>query len=228
MQFVEPLSDLEYEQLDQFLQSDLLGPEAMDVSMLDGFITAMAVAPMPAPPMDQWLPLVWGCKNLSWESTDQAQWITNLIMRHYHAIAELLSATPEAIDPLLSYRRKGDQEIAVLDNWCQGFVCGIELSPETWRPLLEDDASEGLLLPIMLYGTEAGWRRLDSSDELASRHDEFVSSLASNIRGIHDFWKKYRRALEETLTLRYEQAPPGRNDPCPCGSGKKFKKCCGA
>jgi SEC-C motif domain protein len=22
--------------------------------------------------------------------------------------------------------------------------------------------------------------------------------------------------------------PPGRNDPCPCGSGKKFKKCCGA
>ena len=23
-------------------------------------------------------------------------------------------------------------------------------------------------------------------------------------------------------------APVGRNDPCPCGSGKKFKKCCGA
>ncbi|MGE9896430.1 SEC-C metal-binding domain-containing protein, partial [Anaerovoracaceae bacterium SGI.195] len=20
---------------------------------------------------------------------------------------------------------------------------------------------------------------------------------------------------------------PGRNDPCPCGSGKKYKKCCG-
>ncbi|MFM8914468.1 MAG: SEC-C metal-binding domain-containing protein [Flammeovirgaceae bacterium] len=20
----------------------------------------------------------------------------------------------------------------------------------------------------------------------------------------------------------------GRNDPCPCGSGKKFKKCCGS
>jgi len=23
-------------------------------------------------------------------------------------------------------------------------------------------------------------------------------------------------------------AMPGRNDPCPCGSGKKYKKCCGA
>jgi len=24
------------------------------------------------------------------------------------------------------------------------------------------------------------------------------------------------------------QAKAGRNDPCPCGSGKKYKKCCGA
>ena len=26
---------------------------------------------------------------------------------------------------------------------------------------------------------------------------------------------------------RVEQKKPGRNDPCPCGSGKKFKRCCG-
>lgn len=25
----------------------------------------------------------------------------------------------------------------------------------------------------------------------------------------------------------HPEAKPGRNDPCPCGSGKKFKKCCG-
>jgi SEC-C motif-containing protein len=29
-------------------------------------------------------------------------------------------------------------------------------------------------------------------------------------------------------TVRYETPKPGRNDPCPCGSGKKYKKCCGA
>ena len=28
-------------------------------------------------------------------------------------------------------------------------------------------------------------------------------------------------------TVRYETPPPGRNDPCPCGSGKKYKKCHG-
>jgi len=29
-------------------------------------------------------------------------------------------------------------------------------------------------------------------------------------------------------TVKYETPKPGRNDPCPCGSGKKYKKCCGA
>ena len=29
-------------------------------------------------------------------------------------------------------------------------------------------------------------------------------------------------------TVRYETPRTGRNEPCPCGSGKKFKKCCGA
>ena len=26
----------------------------------------------------------------------------------------------------------------------------------------------------------------------------------------------------------HKEKEPGRNDPCPCGSGKKYKKCCGA
>jgi preprotein translocase subunit SecA len=31
-----------------------------------------------------------------------------------------------------------------------------------------------------------------------------------------------------TTTIKREAAKVGRNDPCPCGSGKKYKKCCGA
>jgi len=33
---------------------------------------------------------------------------------------------------------------------------------------------------------------------------------------------------QETETVRNETPKVGRNDPCPCGSGKKFKKCCGS
>ena len=47
--------------------------------------------------------------------------------------------------------------------------------------------------------------------------------------------KEYRKQLpgsdDEPLPAPVEpihtDGKPGRNDPCPCGSGKKFKQCCG-
>lgn len=39
-------------------------------------------------------------------------------------------------------------------------------------------------------------------------------------------WGKYYRFLKDQKTIRRESAKVGRNDPCPCGSGKKNKKCC--
>jgi len=42
---------------------------------------------------------------------------------------------------------------------------------------------------------------------------------------------KWRFVTGEELknpTVRYETARTSRNEPCPCGSGKKYKKCCGA
>lgn len=34
--------------------------------------------------------------------------------------------------------------------------------------------------------------------------------------------------MDATSTIRYDAPHVGRNDPCPCGSGRKFKKCCGS
>lgn len=39
-------------------------------------------------------------------------------------------------------------------------------------------------------------------------------------KAIADEWRRSRTVVKEKT--------PGRNDPCPCGSGKKYKKCCGA
>jgi uncharacterized protein YecA (UPF0149 family) len=58
-------------------------------------------------------------------------------------------------------------------------------------------------------------------------------------RKLEELGKKARRKedvqAEEKLIKDTEKVKPvaaagqpGRNDPCPCGSGKKYKKCCGA
>ena len=41
-------------------------------------------------------------------------------------------------------------------------------------------------------------------------------------------WVYMGQVPEKGQPVRREQPKVGRNDPCPCGSGKKFKKCCGA
>jgi SEC-C motif-containing protein len=41
-------------------------------------------------------------------------------------------------------------------------------------------------------------------------------------------WYYVNGEMVKTGTVRREQPKVGRNDPCLCGSGKKYKKCCGA
>lgn len=55
-----------------------------------------------------------------------------------------------------------------------------------------------------LYGLEE-WENIYTLDER---------------QAIADTWRRSRTVVKEKT--------PGRNDPCPCGSGKKYKKCCGA
>jgi hypothetical protein len=61
------------------------------------------------------------------------------------------------------------------------------------------------------------------SEEHVSRIDEAFERSAPMWTAVDDDW------VEEHLPIRTPavRAPrPGRNDPCPCGSGKKHKRCC--
>jgi SEC-C motif-containing protein len=60
------------------------------------------------------------------------------------------------------------------------------------------------------------------------RHKGGTQSLTERSRFMRRDGRWYYLEGEyETETVRHESPKVGRNDPCPCGSGKKFKKCCG-
>jgi uncharacterized protein len=50
--------------------------------------------------------------------------------------------------------------------------------------------------------------------------------IEAAIPHLHRFWAPLRKSA--VSTVKHDVPQPGRNDPCPCGSGKKYKKCCGA
>ncbi len=227
MDLTQPLNDAELDELDNFLMSDAVGENAMDISMLDGFLTAIVIGPKTHLPSD-WLPQVWDKEEMTWESPAQAERMFGLVMRHMNGIAGLFMEEPESFQPL-TYMRDNEQgeEVEIIDEWCTGFVEGIALDAEAWQDLLEADEHKDLMFPIFLHGTDAGWEELQKSEELLSRETEFVDALPDCVIGIHEFWLPFRQAAAGKQTFRHEAPPAGRNDPCPCGSGKKFKKCCG-
>lgn len=66
------------------------------------------------------------------------------------------------------------------------------------------------------------WATSDLAD------DEEWDDLEHDLALTHDPDDEYLSGgAEEPMTIHRTQAKVGRNDPCPCGSGKKYKKCCG-
>ena len=80
--------------------------------------------------------------------------------------------------------------------------------------------------PLYLLGAdEIEEAELPLVEDPAKAH-QLALEIEANLPAIYRYWLPRRKAAVETV--RREEPKVGRNDDCPCGSGKKFKKCCGA
>ena len=117
--------------------------------------------------------------------------------------------------------------------WALGFMFAIENWPEEWTAPRDKDAAKWLdgALQAVLVMTEDDTGKPEISP-LSEEGTPSTSIARLNAFGeaiwavydLHELWKTLGPKVE---TLRKE-VTPGRNDPCSCGSGKKYKKCCGA
>ena len=226
----KPLSDTEIDQLAEFLTSGETPGECMDLSTLDGFLTGLVIGPDSIPP-SQWLPAVWGdttTDKMVWKSKKKMERIWDLIMRQYNSIVQAFQADPPDFSPVLPVHEAAGEEVIIIDEWCWGLMCSVELAPESWQPMLEDEEQGAALIPISLHGTEEGWKLLKEDPEFSAvTHEEWVAMLPAAVREIYEFWLPVRRAEAQVSRVALSQKV-GRNEPCPCGSGKKYKKCHGA
>jgi len=230
-----PLTDAEIEQLDDFLISDSAPEEAMDVSMMDGFMTALASSPNLVMPttMLRW---IWdaeqGVDQPAFANAEDAEHVVGLIIRHWNDVNATLRETPCAYEPLVLERDGDDgQMLSIIDEWCVGYYKGITLDQATWSPLMAQHPE--WFTAILLYGTEAGWDELKRRKDSLDQHQAFAASLAGSVLHIHHFWmQQVERGEARTVIKQHEplrRTPKiGRNNLCPCGSGKKYKRCHGA
>jgi uncharacterized protein len=223
------LSDEEYERLDEFLleriddDADTNDKDegVLDISELDGLFTAIVSGPVTIMP-SQWLPVVWGDFEPVWEDEKDFMEILSLMMRHMNAIANMLMETPEAFEPVYLERDVQGRTYTIVDEWCEGYWRGVKLTQEHWDQGGKEMAA--LLAPILAFTGMTNWRGHDVADDEV---ETIQQAIAPNVRAIHAYWLA-RRAEHEPVARPMRRSEPrvGRNDPCPCGSGKKYKKCC--
>lgn len=234
LRLATPLSDKEMDELDAFLASDATSDETMMLDHLDGYLTAILIGPTTLS-MNRWYRGIWGKRDEDaphFNSVEEAQSIMEMIMRHYNGIVGSLQHDVESHEPIFDVYtpEDGSMEYVDAEMWAVGFMDGVALCRADWQPLFDDPRGSEWIEPIRLLGADDVGEAEREQTATPKQREAIAERIQAAVAGIHRFWLPYRQAMHEVQLakpFRREHPKVGRNDPCPCGSGKKFKKCCG-
>ena len=126
----EPLSDVDYDELETFLGSNVVPQDCMDLEMLDGFLTAIVSGPELIQP-SEWLPVLWSDSQRSvtpvFQNNEQAERILSLVLRLQQSIRRTLAESPTRFKPLLYHAEaeKDERSPPEASAWCEGFMTGV-------------------------------------------------------------------------------------------------------
>jgi uncharacterized protein len=227
---MEPLTEEELDELEGLLlEAD--ADQGMTLDMLDGFLHAIAIGPETVMP-SRWLPEVWslddGAMMPPMGSLEQVNHLMRLIMRHYNSIVWGFEHSPPVFAPAWPTDGYGPDTAEDAQGWAYGFTEGVKLSQAAWQPLLSNPHGQQWYHPIALLGDEDAPPEWDERVRTPGQRAALTAQIENSVLQMHAFWLPLRQAMAERQAAQRMSAKVGRNEPCPCGSGKKFKKCCGS
>jgi uncharacterized protein len=223
----QPLTNAELDHLDTFLER-CKGGKAMTIEELDGFFAALIAGPELVMP-SEYFPQVFGGEMgevCGFDSLEAANEILGLLMRHWNTIAEKLNEGKTYV-PLLQEDENG---VAHGNDWAHGFMRGMYMRHSGWGELVNDEDHGGYLLPVMmLFHEHDDDPKMRPKLISPKRREEIIVHMAAAVTLSYEYFRS-RRDTHADLVAAPEpsrRTKIKRNDPCPCGSGKKYKKCCG-
>ena len=223
-----PISDEEEDELAAFVET--LSGGRFDFPKFHGLLTALAVGPVLFSPSEIVQVILQNSKAERPAINDfsQSEKILELIARLHNEIVFDLDA--EIFEPESFEREHSSGEIYPdTFSWCEGFLVGINHDVQVWKKWYNDSRRKKAI-----YAIEAAGNRNFRSEGIDFETPETMWALYGVIEHlvplIRCFWR-LESGLDEIIgagTPVTTQPKVGRNAPCPCGSGKKFKHCCGA
>jgi uncharacterized protein len=247
-QSARDLTDAEFAELDDLLAATPEPLEPVDVVMLDGYLCGLLVQPVLIDPA-QWLPTVFDFDGRPLPEGHDPAWharCVELVMRRHAALnlamvedgwfdPLVLEPDDEAGTPEASAAGPGDDPAAALGPisqalmpWVAGFQHATLCFPQL-MDLPDDDVALAIARLFRHLPAETDEERdvvatLDREFPLATL-DDAIEELVVTVADLSDLTRDARYRVE---TVQRAGAKLGRNDPCHCGSGRKFKHCHGA
>jgi uncharacterized protein len=203
------LTDAELDELDALLAETPQPYRPLDAVMLDGYLCGVLVQPRPIGP-EEWLAPVFDIDGAAFPASADPRWrarCETLIVRH-HAARRRALAEGADFEPLLA--ASGEASDA-LQPWIEGFEHALRCFPG-----LAQSADAAV---------QAALARVRAPAAAAAPFDEAIDET---LDALHELSERTHDERWRVPTVRRESPKPGRNDPCPCGSGRKFKQCHGA
>lgn len=234
----QDLTDGELDQLAELLEATPAPLAPLDVLMLDGYLAGVLVQPRVVGP-DEWLPPVFDFERRPLPDSTDVAWLarcTALIQRRRDALNASISedgffdpviVDVEQLPPASEYETVTSPVSRALLPWAAGFQWAQECFPD-----LEaggDDAVGAALARIYRHlppGDDADRELLATLDRELPLAD-LDAGLEDIVAATVELWDLTAKQRFAVATLRRDAPKVGRNDPCPCGSGKKFKACHG-
>lgn len=222
-------SDQDLDHLNAMLQALPMQTMPMTLSELDGYVTGILACPDMIPP-SEWLPHVWGETGEA-EFADQAtaEETIGAVMGHYNSVAEAMTQWL-CIAPIYEIDPNSDETL--WEPWVDGFTRAMSLRSDAWNQLIEradEETQATMIFMLALKDIDTGTSKFteEEIDKIDLEAPDLIPNCVATI--LHQSRPELARpeAANQPGSPYKAGSRPGRNDPCTCGSGRKYKQCCG-
>ena len=186
---------------------------------VQGFMMALLSGPDALNPTN-WLPEILGEESL-FDAKERTE-IERLVMA---MAADMRMKLNEKILPDLWFY---EDEAGNPDfyTWCNAYLYALDIVPTDWFEAVDQEEFEDLFYPIMALG--GIYDDEENGAVILHLNEKELTQLESDLPHVLlDIYWYWQAIINKPQTVRREGEKVGRNDPCPCGSGKKYKACCG-
>ena len=208
---------------------------------LQGFLFTIVSAPELIQP-SEWLPIIFAEEDAGHSNLDEANEILGQIMALYNTTNASVLDPPTLLPadcPLRDDVLTNFEDDAPIAQWSRGFHRGhlwLEALWEETVPEELDDELGSILMTLSFFSSREIAEAFHAEDGTGAQSFEAMAEAIHKVVPMAVAqYAHMGRSIAEVLAEQDAEVPEpahgtkvGRNDPCPCGSGKKYKKCCGA